>query len=96
MSETKTPMTDALLLEINEGRTYEAAGPMADFSRRLEIMCAELEEALELSERWNRTKGDTPRKLDAALSWRENDILVEDKAKQAMANYAKMKEELKV
>ena len=47
MSETKTPMTDALLLEINEGRTYEAAGPMADFSRRLEIMCAELAEALD-------------------------------------------------
>ena len=31
-----TPRTDALLLEINEGRTYDNDGPIADLCRQLE------------------------------------------------------------
>jgi hypothetical protein len=33
---TPTPMTDALLLELNEGRVYETDSPLADFARSLE------------------------------------------------------------
>lgn len=36
MEKSETPRTDALLLEINEGRTYENYGPKADLCRSLE------------------------------------------------------------
>jgi len=79
MSETKTPMTDALLLEINEGRTYEAAGPMADFSRRLEIMCAELATRLY-------------RHVDMRCTCKDPDCLND---RQTLIDYTKLKGELK-
>ena len=36
MKTKPTPETDALLLEINEGRTYKDNGPTADLARKLE------------------------------------------------------------
>ena len=48
MTDRPTPETDALLLEINEGRIYEDDGPVADFARRLERENAALREALQL------------------------------------------------
>lgn len=39
-----TPRTDALLLEINEGRVYETDGPTADLCRQLERDMAGLRE----------------------------------------------------
>jgi len=44
MSESKTPRTDALLIEINEGRTYDTVGPLSDHARQLE---SQLNEALD-------------------------------------------------
>lgn len=41
-----TPRADALLLVINEGRTYETDGPLADLTRQLEIANVLLVEAL--------------------------------------------------
>lgn len=38
---SKTPRTDALLLAINEGRTYEDDGPQAGLCRQLEEQLAE-------------------------------------------------------
>lgn len=39
--EAPTPRTDALLLEINEGRVYEENGPLANHARQLERELAE-------------------------------------------------------
>ncbi len=90
-----TPLTDAAkYLATDEDWDETHWVVKADFARRLEQMCAELAKALEVTERWHRLKGDAPRKLDAALSWKENDLIMEDKANEALAAYAKMKEEM--
>lgn len=39
-----TPRTDALLLEINEGRTYKHEGVIANFARQLERELADAKE----------------------------------------------------
>lgn len=44
---SSTPRTDALLLQINEGRVYKDEGPLADLCRELESSAAELVEALQ-------------------------------------------------
>lgn len=41
-----TPRTDALLLEINEGRTYDQDGPIADLCREFEHDRYELAKSL--------------------------------------------------
>lgn len=46
---TDTPETDALLLTINEGRTYETEGPIEELARRLE---RERDHARAEAERW--------------------------------------------
>ena len=50
MNESKTPRTDELLLEINEGRVYKTYGPVADLCRELELENAELKRQLEEQE----------------------------------------------
>jgi hypothetical protein len=42
-----TPLTDSLLLEINEGRTYETVGPITELARTLERHHAKLRAALQ-------------------------------------------------
>lgn len=57
-----TPRTDALLLEINEGRVYKDNGPRADLCRQLE---RELKAAKSDAERyrWIRSSPSTVRRL---------------------------------
>lgn len=47
MSDRPTPMTDALLLRINEGRVYKDEGPMEAHARDLERKLAVARVALE-------------------------------------------------
>ena len=44
--KSATPRVDALMLEINEGRTYETVGPLTDLARQLEAENAALSDAL--------------------------------------------------
>ena len=64
-------------------------------AKRLEQMCATLAETIELQTKWYNTRGDMPRKLDEALSWRDNDRLVDAKVDHALAEYVEMTRELK-
>lgn len=41
-----TPITDKLLLKINEGRVYENEGPMAELARSLERIARTTAEAI--------------------------------------------------
>jgi hypothetical protein len=43
---SETPRTDALLLQINEGRVYETGGPMEQHARSLELALREATDAL--------------------------------------------------
>ncbi|MCR4297538.1 MAG: hypothetical protein NUV75_02110 [Gallionella sp.] len=36
LTELPVPLTDALMLEINEGRTYETVGPLVEHASQLE------------------------------------------------------------
>ena len=104
MSERETPMTDAVIAQHHKRRveagkgaldhnsSMQLIGALAFHSEALERLCAELAEVLTVAYKWYNTKGDCPRKLDAALSWTQNDKLVDGKVEQALAKYTAMKE----
>lgn len=59
MMTTPTPRTDALLLEVNEGRVYETNGPIADFARTLEREIERLTSELKEARKLHPERGDS-------------------------------------
>lgn len=91
-SERPTPLTDAVYAKCNDPDVYlyqSAIQHMRDLARRLERVAAELADALEAKAIM--ANFDKPRKLEDALSWRENDELAERMAQNAMRHYEELK-----